>query len=62
MPSNADDHDRLAWRLTAILLKLNQGDHVAPEQLAEEFSVHPRTIRRDLHERFAALGMVSKIG
>lgn len=62
MPSNADDHDRLAWRLTAILLKLNQGDQVAPEQLAEEFSVHPRTIRRDLHERFAFLPLQRKEG
>jgi len=55
MPSPSDDHDRLAWRLTAILLKLNQGERVIPEQLADEFGVHLRTIRRDLHERFAFL-------
>lgn len=55
MPTRSDDHDHLAWRLTAILLKLNQGEHVVIDRLAEEFGVHPRTIRRDLHERFAFL-------
>jgi predicted DNA-binding transcriptional regulator YafY len=55
MSASSDDHDRLAWRLTAILLKLNQGERVVPDDLAAEFGVHPRTIRRDLHERFAFL-------
>jgi len=62
MPSSSDDHDRLAWRLTAILLKLNQGERVVPEQLAEEFGVHLRTIRRDLHERFAFLPLEKDAG
>jgi hypothetical protein len=43
----------LAWRLTAILLKLNQGARVIPDELAAESGVHVRTIRRDLSERFA---------
>jgi len=60
--SSSDDHDRLAWRLTAILLKLNQGERVVPEQLAEEFGVHLRTIRRDLHDRFAFLPLKKEAG
>ena len=55
MPASSDEHDRLAWRLTAILLKLNQGARVIPDELAAEFGVHVRTIRRDLSERFAFL-------
>lgn len=58
MPSASDDHDRLAWRLTAILLKLNQGERVVPDRLAEEFGVHLRTIRRDLQDRFAFLPLL----
>jgi predicted DNA-binding transcriptional regulator YafY len=48
-------HDLLAWRLTAILQKLNQGERLSVDQLAEEFNVHRRTIQRDLLERFAFL-------
>jgi predicted DNA-binding transcriptional regulator YafY len=48
-------HDLLAWRLTAILQKLNQGERLNIDQLAEEFNVHRRTIQRDLLERFAFL-------
>lgn len=51
------DHDRLAWRLTAILQKLNQGERLDIDQLAEEFGVHRRTVQRDLGERFAFLPM-----
>ena len=61
MPPPSDDHDRLAWRLTAILLKLNRGERVVPDELATEFGVHPRTIRRDLHERFAFLPLEKDI-
>jgi predicted DNA-binding transcriptional regulator YafY len=50
------DHDSsLAQRLTEILLKLNNGERLSINRLAEEFKVHPRTIRRDLQERFAFL-------
>lgn len=49
------DHDRLASRLTQILIKLNQGEALDPAALAIEFSVHRRTILRDLNERFAYL-------
>ena len=48
-------HDKLAYRLTQILIKLNQGDKLDPQVLAAEFAVHVRTIQRDLKERFAFL-------
>lgn len=48
-------HDLLAWRLAAILLKLNRGERLDIGKLAEEFNVHNRTIQRDLHDRFAFL-------
>ena len=50
-------HDTLAYRLTQILGKLNQGDKLDPQALADEFGVHLRTIQRDLNERFAFLPM-----
>lgn len=48
-------HDLLAWRLTSILEKLNCGERLSVEALAEEFRVSPRTIQRDLLDRFAFL-------
>ena len=55
MPASAAYHDKLAYRLTQILIKLNQGDKLDPQALAAEFAVHVRTIQRDLRERFAFL-------
>ena len=49
------EHDKIAVRLTQILLKLNQGDKLDPRELAQEFQVTLRTIQRDLLERFAYL-------
>lgn len=49
------DHETLVARLAQILIRLNQGDTLNPKTLAEEFQVHPRTIQRDLNERFAYL-------
>lgn len=49
------DHDTLVARLAQILIRLNQGYVLDPKVLAEEFHVHPRTIQRDLNERFAYL-------
>lgn len=42
------EHDTLAFRLASILLKLNQDDSFSPQELADEFGVHERTIYRDL--------------
>ena len=55
MPLDTAYHDKLAYRLTQILVKLNQGDRLDPQALAAEFAVHVRTIQRDLKERFAFL-------
>ncbi len=49
------EHDKVAVRLTQILLKLNQGEKLDPHQLADEFKVTLRTIQRDLLERFSYL-------
>lgn len=61
MPATSD-HDSLAKRLTRILQLLNEGEKLAPADLAEEFSVHVRTIQRDLIERFDFLGLVKEQG
>lgn len=43
------EHDTLAFRLATILLKLNQDESFSPQELADEFGVHERTIYRDLN-------------
>jgi predicted DNA-binding transcriptional regulator YafY len=48
-------HDTLVYRLAQMLIKLNQGEKLEPNALAEEFGVNLRTIQRDLNERFAYL-------
>lgn len=51
----AQSHDTVAYRLASILQKLNQGEKLDPNQLAQEYQVHRRTIMRDLTERFTFL-------
>ena len=51
----SQSHDTVAYRLASILQKLNQGEKLDPNQLAEEYQVHRRTIMRDLTERFTFL-------
>lgn len=53
MPTN--HHDTLVYRLAQILVKLNQGEKLNPQALADEFGVNLRTIQRDLNIRFAYL-------
>lgn len=53
-------HDPLSTRLASILFKLNQGDKLHPQQLAEEFSVDVRTIQRDLNVRLADLPILKE--
>ncbi|VTU06339.1 HTH domain [Actinobacillus porcinus] len=43
----------LAYRLSEILVLLNQGKRLDTHQLAEEFNVSVRTIQRDIRDRFA---------
>ncbi|MBV5345693.1 MAG: HTH domain-containing protein, partial [Rhodoferax sp.] len=51
-------HDTLVYRLSQVLQKLNQGESLDPQQLADEFGVNLRTIQRDLNVRFAGLPLV----
>jgi predicted DNA-binding transcriptional regulator YafY len=55
-------HDTIAYRLSQILIKLNQGDHLDPADLAEEFGTHIRTIQRDLKVRMAHLALLKTRG
>jgi predicted DNA-binding transcriptional regulator YafY len=55
-------HDTIAYRLSQILIKLNQGDHLDPAELAEEFGTHVRTIQRDLKVRMAYLPLLKTRG
>jgi predicted DNA-binding transcriptional regulator YafY len=41
-------HEQLAIRLAAILIKLNNGERLDIDELADEFSVSARTIQRDI--------------
>ena len=52
---NDRSHDTLVYRLAQMLVKLNQGEKLDPQALADEFGVNLRTIQRDLNERFAYL-------
>ena len=49
------NHDTLVYRLAQMLVKLNQGEKLDPQALADEFGVNLRTIQRDLNARFAYL-------
>jgi predicted DNA-binding transcriptional regulator YafY len=55
-------HDTLVYRLSQVLQKLNQGESLDPQQLADEFGVNLRTIQRDLNVRFAGLPLVKTAG
>jgi predicted DNA-binding transcriptional regulator YafY len=51
----SDNHDTLVYRLAQMLVKLNQGEKLNPQALADEFGVNLRTVQRDLNVRFAYL-------
>lgn len=57
MSKELAEHDKLAFRLTRILVKLNNGEKLNPLALAEQFGVHLRTTQRDLNTRFASLNL-----
>lgn len=59
---NDRSHDTLVYRLAQMLVKLNQGEKLDPQALADEFGVNLRTIQRDLNERFAYLPLVKTDG
>lgn len=58
----AKAHDTLVYRLSAVLTKLNQGESLDPQALADEFGVNLRTIQRDLNVRFAGLPLIKANG
>jgi len=49
------NHDTIVYRLAQILIKLNQGEKLDPQRLADDFHVSLRTIQRDLNVRFGYL-------
>lgn len=55
-------HDTLVYRLSQMLIKLNHGERLDPQDLADEFGVNLRTIQRDLNERFAYLPLQKSKG
>lgn len=55
-------HDSLVHRLAQMLIKLNQGEKLEPQVLADEFNVNLRTVQRDLNERLAYLPIKKENG
>ena len=55
MPLDTANHDKLAYWLNQILLKLNQGEKFDAQALNAEFAMQVRSIQRALKERFAFL-------
>lgn len=55
-------HEQLAFRLSQILHRLNAGERLDAQQLAEEFAVKVRTIQRDLNERLGFLAWSERGG
>lgn len=62
MPRKPNHPETIAYRLTEILRRLNEGEKLDPHALVEEFGVNLRTIQRDLNERFAFLELDKKDG
>ena len=60
MSSSTSSLDTIAYRLSAILRRLNAGETLVIKRLADEFGVTERTIRRDLNERFSFLNLEKK--
>jgi len=62
MTASKKSHDTLVYRLSQVLQKLNQGESLDPQALADAFGVNLRTIQRDLNVRFASLPLVKSAG
>lgn len=56
------EHDKTAFRLASILVKLNEGENPTIQELAEEYNVSVRTIQRDINERFSYLPIQKESG
>ncbi len=59
---SVSSHDTLVYRLAQMLVKLNRGEKLNPQALADEFGVNLRTIQRDLNVRFAYLPLAKTGG
>ena len=57
-----EEHDKIASRLSMLLMKLNSGEKVSIEALAEEFNVSARTVQRDIYERFSYMPIKKENG
>lgn len=57
MAAQTDSQETIAYRLSELLRRLNEGQKLDPHALAQEFGVNLRTIQRDLNERLAFLGL-----
>lgn len=56
----AEQTDKLAIRFIYIITKLNQGETLSVQELAEEFQVSKRVIQKDLNERIKQFLPISK--
>lgn len=57
MGQRLSNRDTIAYRLTELLRRLNEGQRLDPQALAQEFGVNLRTLQRDLNERLAFLDL-----
>lgn len=55
MAHRHSNRDTIAYRLSELLRRLNEGQRLNPHALTQEFGVNLRTIQRDLNERLAFL-------
>jgi len=62
MSTKTTSAQTVAFRLTSMLRRLNEGKRLEPAALAEEFSVSLRTIQRDLNEKLAFLELENNDG
>lgn len=62
MPKKAHRHDRLAVRLSLIISRLLAGETLNVRNLATEFGVSLRTLRRDFRERLIYLDLEYRAG
>lgn len=53
--SKNNEHDTIARRLVEIILRLHNGETLYRGELALEFNVHEKTIRKDMNERLCFL-------
>lgn len=55
-------HDTLSFRLADMLVRLNNGETLNPQQLAQDYKVSVRSIQRDLNERLGVLPLKQEHG